>query len=252
MGRAEDYIHGLSQVEFHCESGRDLRAWSRASKSDKDHVGILEGLALLLVFTPKGDVAATSYWRSADKLKLLWAKNQPVDDNNQLRYIEELLEHVKKGTKADVLLLNMVITMCKEKIFHRVKKLANSFGVSQDNQRQEELNLWQFDETKEPYQKLEAALKKVGWYKDEPTVHVLDGFTRFVGKVTKTDEPKVFWNILYFSWSVTSTADLNKVLKEKQARSLTKLGDYVRILQHMPLLLKKAGKAEITIEQVIT
>src|SRR5437016_2163222 len=113
MGRAEDYVHGLSQIEFHCGSGRDLSAWSRAPQSDRDHVAILEGLALLLVFTPKGDVAATSYWQSAGEFKLLWAKNQPVDDNNQLRYIKELLESVKSGTEAREL-LSMVIAMCRE------------------------------------------------------------------------------------------------------------------------------------------
>ena len=251
MGLAEDYVHGLSQVEFHRGSSRDLPAWSYATQSDRDHVASLDGLALLLVFSPKGDVAATSYWRSADELKLLWAKNQPVDDNNQLRYIEELFENVKKGIKADKL-LKIVIPMCREKIFHRAKKLANSFGVSQNNQRQEESNLWQFDKTKEPHQKLEVALKVAGWLKHKPTVHVLDGFTRFVGTITKTSKVKDFWDILYFSWSVTSVADLDKVLEEKHVRYLRKLGDYVRILQHLPLLLKKAGKAKITVEQVIT
>jgi hypothetical protein len=251
MGYPEDYIHGLSQLQFHHGSSKDVSAWSHATKNDRDHVAVLEGLALLLVFTPKGDVVATSSWRSAGELKLLWAKNQPVDDNNQLRYIEDLLENVKNGARTRVL-LNKVIAMCREKIFHRVKKLANSFGVSQNNQRQEESNLWQFDETKEPHQRLEAVLKKSGWHKDKPTVHMLDGFTRFVGTVTKTSEVKYFWNILEFSWSVTSIADLNKVLEEKQVRYLSKLGDYVRIIKHMPVLLKKAGGAKITIEQVIT
>jgi hypothetical protein len=179
------------------------------------------------------------HWRSADELKLLWAKNQPVDDNNQLRYIEELLENVKNGTGTRVLLYK-VIAMCRENIFHRVKKLANSFGVSQNNRGREESNLWQFDETKEPHQKLEAVLKMFGWRNNESTVHVLDRFTR-VRKVIKTSEVKYFWNILYFSWSVTSIPDLSKVLEEKQVRYLSKLGDYVRIIKHMPLLLKKAG-----------
>src|SRR5277367_1997566 len=125
-----NYIHGLSQIEYHRGSGRDLPAWSRATQSDREHVASLDGLALLLVFSPKGDVAAVSYWQSAHELKLLWAKNQPVDDSDQLRYIEKLLENVKKGTRTAEL-LKIVISMCKEKIFHRVKKLANSFSVSQ-------------------------------------------------------------------------------------------------------------------------
>jgi hypothetical protein len=252
MGLTEDYIHALSQVEFHYESSRDVSAWSHATQDDREHVAVLEGLALLLVFAPKGDVAATSSWRSADELKLLWAKNQPVDDNKQLRYIEELLENVKNGTGTREL-LNKVIAMCREKIFHRVKKLANSFGVSQNNLRQEESNLWQFDETKEPHRGLETVLGKSGWHKNnESTIHVLDRFTRGVGKLTKTSEVKYFWNTLYFSWCVTSIPDLNMVLEEKQVRYLSKLGDYVRIIKHMPSLLKKAGKAKITIEQVIT
>ena len=82
MAHVEDYLHGVSQIEFHLESSRDLPAWLFASQSDRDHVAILEGLALLLVFAPKGDVTATSYWRSANEIKLLWAKNRPVDDSD--------------------------------------------------------------------------------------------------------------------------------------------------------------------------
>src|SRR5690348_16271501 len=122
----ENLIHALSQVEFHYRPGRDLPAWSHATQSDLDHVASLDGLAFLFVFSPKGDVAATSWWQSADELKLLWAKNQPVDDSNQLRYIEQLLENATKGTPAAEM-LKIVIPMCREKIFHRVKKLANSF-----------------------------------------------------------------------------------------------------------------------------
>jgi hypothetical protein len=190
----QDYIHGLSQVEFHHKSARDLRAWSRATQSERDHLATLDGLALLLVFSSQSDVAAISYWRSADELKLLWAKNTPVDDSSQLQYIEKLLENIKKGTPADEL-LRIVIPMCKEKIFRRVEKLANSFDASQTDQKRES-NLWQVDETKEPYQELEAALRRAGLLQPlDSTVQLLDGFTRFVGKVTKTSLTEHFWSI---------------------------------------------------------
>jgi hypothetical protein len=247
MAHVEDYLHGLSQIE----SNRDLPAWSFATQSDRNHVAVLEGLALLLVFAPTGDVAATSYWRTKTELKLLWAKNQPVDDSDQLRYIEDLLENVKNGTKAAEL-LKKVIVMCRGKIFQRVKKLAKSFGMSQNNQKEAESNLWKFDETKEPHQKLEAALRKEGWLTDKSIVQGLDNFTRFVGRVTKASEMIDFWNILYFSWAVTTVAELKEVLEEKQVRYLSKLGDYVRILRCIPEILKKAGEAEITVEQVFT
>ena len=68
-------------------------------------------------------MAAVTYWRSRDEFKLLWAKDQPVNDQNQLCYIETLLENAKNGIKTDGL-LHIVIAMCKEKILYRIKKLA--------------------------------------------------------------------------------------------------------------------------------
>ena len=160
---------------------------------------------------------------------------------------------VSNGTSAKKL-LNIVIPMCRDKIFHRVKKLANSFGVSQTDQRLGESNLWRFDETKEPCQKLEATLKKANL--DEryhSTVHLLDRFTRFVGKVTKTSQVEDFLSILYFAKCVTSVADLKSFLEEKQVGCLNKLSDYVRILERLPSMVAKAGnKKKITVEQVMT
>ena len=125
--------------------------------------------------------------------------------------------------------------------------------MSQTDQKPEESNLWRFDETKEPYQTLEATLKKANCLKGyESTVYALDSFTRFVGRVTKTSKAEDFWSILYFSWCVTSVAGLNNILGENQVKYLSKLGDYMRILNRIPLLLEKAGKAKITIEQVMT
>jgi len=54
MKHVEDYIRGLPQIEFHLGSNRDLPAWSLATQEDRGHVAVLEGLALLLVFNPKG------------------------------------------------------------------------------------------------------------------------------------------------------------------------------------------------------
>jgi hypothetical protein len=91
-------------------------------------------------------VAAVSYWHSVDEFNLLWAKFPVNNTSSQLalQYIEELLQKAKDGVKTKEL-LNIVIPMCKEKIFHRVKKLAKSFGVSLTNQREEDFNLWGFD-----------------------------------------------------------------------------------------------------------
>src|SRR5215469_34984 len=48
----------------------------------------------------KGDVAAMSFWKSADEFTILWAKNKPVNDQAQLDYIKNLVENVKNRTTA--------------------------------------------------------------------------------------------------------------------------------------------------------
>ena len=62
MMGVEEYIHALSQTEFVHGANRDLPSWSSARPSDHEHVAVLDGLALLLVFAAMGDVAATTYW----------------------------------------------------------------------------------------------------------------------------------------------------------------------------------------------
>ena len=251
MDYSEDYVHAISQVEFHHRPSKDLPGWSHLLPEHRQHVMVLDALALLLVFSPKSDVAAITFWQSASELQLFWAKNQPVDDENVVTYIQDLLASARRGASENEL-LHKVISMCRNKIFQRIQKLAKSFNVSQNNQRDQESNLWKFDTTNESCQKLETAMKKKGWLKEESTITFLDDFTRFVGRTTRTDESNVFWTILRFSWLVTNSTELNELLEVEQVRYLNKLSDYVRILHHIPTLLKKVGNAEISIHQVLT
>jgi len=94
-------------------------------------------------------------------------------------------------------------------------------------------------------------MREEGWFENGSTIEELDTFTRYVGMTTKTSEIQEFWNILYFSWSVTTVADLKGILGEQQVRYLTKLGDYVRIIKYLPEIVEKAGDAKITVEQVL-
>src|SRR5438034_7868389 len=114
MGHIETYVHALSQIEYHRESGKDLSGWLKSSKETKDHVAVLDGLALLLILRPKGDVAAITTWRSANECKILWAKNQPIGDSKELEYSQQLLQNVKKGYHTDQM-LQFVIPMYREK-----------------------------------------------------------------------------------------------------------------------------------------
>jgi|SRR5271170_6299821 len=83
MGLAEEYVHGLSRIP----SRQRRTSLSHAPQSDRDHLASLDGLALLFVFSPKRD--------GSD----IMGENQPINDTNQIRYTQELLEKVK-GTKV--------------------------------------------------------------------------------------------------------------------------------------------------------
>jgi hypothetical protein len=232
-----------------------LSAWSRANKNDREHVAILDGLALLLVFASRGDVAAVSYWHSAGEFKLLWAKNQPVDNSSQLRYIEELLQKARDGVKTSEL-MNLVIPMCKEKIFRRIKKLANSFGVSLTDQREGNFNLWGFDGTKEPCQSLEAALRP-GYLGNLSTIERLDNFTRSIGLMHAYDynfyDDGILANPLFrmgSHWHVGSWFEGNvgsepSEIFEKAGRLYT----HPQVLKQIPSL-KKIGTTKIVATQV--
>jgi hypothetical protein len=250
MEYVDDYVHGLSQVEFHRGSAKNLPAWSNATEVERDHISSLEGLALLLVFSAKGDVAAVTYWRSADELRVLWANYELVKDSAKLDYVNRLLESGIKGAKANEV-LSLVISMCKDKILHRVKKLARSFNISQNNPRDEESNIWGFDEKK--HVGLHNSLKKAGQLFNDSTslIDILDEFTCQLGKMTKGSEMADFMNILSLSYILTAHGALDILLEESQVRYLRKLGDYMRAVRRIPNLLRKVGKIKIAIEQVI-
>jgi hypothetical protein len=239
MEYVDDYVHGLSQVEFHRGSAKNLPAWSNATEVERDHISSLEGLALLLVFSAKGDVAAVTYWRSADELRVLWAKNEVVKDSAKLNYVNQLLECGIKGTK-DNEVLRLVVSMCKDKILHRIKKLARSFNISQNNPRDEESNgIWGFDEKK--HVRLHNSLKKAGQLINDSTslIDALDQFTCQLGKMTKGSEIEDFMNILSLSGCLTTHDALDSILEENQVRYLRKLGDYVRAVERIPSLCEK-------------
>jgi hypothetical protein len=253
MEQTENFVHGLSQLQFHLRSNKALPAWSHAKQSERENVALLDGLALLLVFAPKGDIAATTCWQTGSEVEVLWAKNQPVDDHDELAYIESLIQKAQGGARvADI--LEIAIPMCRDKILYRIKKLAKSFGIGRESQRQKEANLWQFDATKKPFQKLQATLEEKGFFTGETTIQLLDGFTRRLGETTKTSSVKWFKYLIYFSRAAATVSNLGDVLDAQQVRYLGKLGDYLRVVQGIPKLVKDVKKrnARIVATQVCT
>ncbi|KAN0080788.1 hypothetical protein V8E54_003992 [Elaphomyces granulatus] len=239
----EEYIHALSQVEFEHGASRDLPSWSSAKPSDREHVAILDGLALLLVFAATGDVAATTYWQSGNDFTLLWCKNHVVENWNELQYVENLFVKARSDARTDEL-LRVVIAMCKGKIHHRIRKLAKAIEASTDR--------WSFDPNKSSHQMLSTVLQS--WQQENQTTNeVLDNFALSVRNITKSSSDKQFWQIMMLSWHVTAVDNLQlaNILDWNTVRYLNKIADYARILNRFPALLKKLGNTKITIQQVL-
>ncbi|KAN0076498.1 hypothetical protein V8E54_006640 [Elaphomyces granulatus] len=239
----EEYIHALSQVEFVHGANRDLPSWSSAKPSDREHVAILDGLALLLVFAATGDVAATTYWQSGNDFTLMWCKNHVVENQNELQYVEDLFVKARNGVPTDEL-LKVVIAMCKGKIYHRIRKLAKAIEASTDG--------WSFDPNESSHQMLSTVLQN--WQKENQTTNeVLDKFAHAVRTITKSSSDNKFWQIMLFSWDVTGVDNrqLANILGWNIVRYLNKIADYARILDRFPAPLKKLGNTKITIQQIL-
>jgi hypothetical protein len=59
---------------------------TQAKPKIEERVNLLDGPALLLVFEPKGDVAATGLWTDKDEITWLWAKNKQEIRQGPLSY----------------------------------------------------------------------------------------------------------------------------------------------------------------------
>jgi hypothetical protein len=252
MANVRDNLHTVSLIEFHTKKPKDTAGWKNSSPEEKDHVGILDGLALFLVFNPKSDVAAITQWHTGSEIRLLWAKNQPVTDAKELQYVEDLLQRAKDGTSSKDL-LSFVIMMCEDKILHRITKLAKLFN----NWSEKESNFWEFNENHPAHKAFQERMKDCVAFKNRTIIETLDRFTHSVKHITKSSEVKDFRSIIYFSWFVSYDIEfdtnLANMLDEKRARALKTIGDYNRIIVRIRrLLTTKIGAASLIAEQVLT
>ena len=176
----------------------------------------------------------------------MWCKTDIVDNRDELRYVEDLFAKAKGGVPTAEL-LEVVIAMCKKKILHRMKKLAKAFEVNMD-EKEGNMSL----PSRSSHQMLETVLQRQR--ENQTTTEVLDNFTRAVRTTTKSSSERKLLQILLFSWHVTAVRDLKleNILDWNVVRYLKKIGDYARIIDRFPALLKKLRGAKLTIRQVRT
>jgi hypothetical protein len=221
----------------------------QSEREEKHHIKILNGLALLLIAKPKSDIAAVTQWRTGSEVKLLWSKNERINDTEELQYIETLLRMVQEGSDG-LKILGFVIRRCHAKIHFRITKLAKSFKESMARMS----NLWGLDENIPAHRELIDQLLKSNYCRGRTVIGSLDAFTHEVVDIKKSADVDAFLEIIYFCWLLTSEitqiANLKLVLNDLQVRYLKKVGDYWRIVMRFSDLKKKLHGASISVEQV--
>ena len=70
-------ISALANLRFPNRQGVDEDSFVMAEGDVQKHIGLLDGLALLLIFQEKTEVAATSFEIKTDGIHISWAKNDP-------------------------------------------------------------------------------------------------------------------------------------------------------------------------------
>lgn len=123
-----DRLHALSAISHRLEYSPVIKF--EKGSSTKNHLKLLDLLALLLVTEPDGDVAATTLIRTSTTVEILYSKNRRCTAPEEA-YFQFLLDTINKAkpnarsmsiARRDA--LNLVIANCSLKIKARLNKLV--------------------------------------------------------------------------------------------------------------------------------
>ena len=233
MDNIQNFVHALSQVEpYNMDHRLETEDYL---ESTPEHVQLLDGISLLLVFAPREDVAATTFWVTQKEITLLWAKNTEVTEPNELGYIEKLFHYVKNGENMDKM-LDIVIPACRAKILGRFKALAQQFDPSVDN--------WHFTQAaNEALKEAHKTFVQCSLIKPKDSlIDHLNGFVSTARLLTKGRPDFYFSKVLRFAWTLCTRTSLEAIVDPKKLNRINKVGDYCRILWSLAALKAKMEK----------
>lgn len=104
MGTREfnEYVYALSQLS-HIHENAPTRP-PNMRQEDRNHLRILDGIALLPVSEAKGDVTAVTFRQGTDSIDLVYAKNSPCDGALH-SHIEGILGYILESQNLELGLL---------------------------------------------------------------------------------------------------------------------------------------------------
>ena len=252
MKDIHNFVHGLSQLNFHYKPRVKTDLYLESTRETKDDVVLLDGVSLLLVFKEKDDVAAAGLWTTKEGHTVYWAKNFEVIKPAELDYVKALFKYVQ--TKEPVQkMLELVVPACKAKILARANNLAKDFDLSKQDPPSTRPNLFGYTETNEIHRALRIGLIRHGQLLETESVsNRLDAYLRATAQLSKQSTYIKIVSILMFSHVLSTQTPIDAILPASKARHIHKLGDYCRTLQELRVVktkLEKRGQS-LSIEQV--
>ena len=127
-----ELVYALSCVRYIREHAPAKPAEITATQ--RKHLNLLDGIALLLVTEDKSDVAAVSFLQNSKSINFFYAKNRPCTAPEKA-YIGSLLELIRnydpsKENQYTWDIVNKAVRTCLKKVRNRIQKLSKELRKS--------------------------------------------------------------------------------------------------------------------------
>ena len=243
-------IHCLSLTQFHYEEGAPTILYRSVTDDVRKHVGMLDGIALLITIGTE-KVVATGLLRDAGITQIVWATNsgRPAKLDAAV-YIHQLIEKMKdQESIGDI--LAYVVPWCRLKILARAKKLAKIFDLTQKRLQEGQTNLLGLKEGTSADLATETQACQEGLLEPDVTFSMAgDFFLRRVARLSKDSSTEDIVSTLVTAWQmVTRVPNLKKHLSAQQWRRLQKLSDYTQACIRCSHQTKLLGGKKALIQQ---
>ena len=242
-------IHGLSLLDAHGEPGPLSFGWMGAymrsrgrwrNASNRRHLALLDGLALLLVRKP-GEVIATAMKTTARSFTLYWARGDDLRPRAERRYIKEIFLHARKGSDRNEILA-IVIHYTRAKIVSRCRKLLDAVC-----HRRDESNILNINTNSKAYHELEIHLREVfSRSQDESLADHLDTFVKWLAQSTTLPKHPSVSDLVFvvqFAWTLCcGQHNIIGLVDKRISKRFQKLADYLFAVNRLTHDLDKLNK----------
>ena len=227
------YVSALSELDFHALPAQISRRYELSMPNERAIVTFLDGLALLLVSEAQGDVVAVTYsplrkeHDETDYHEFLWAANQGGDEKKK-RFLEEMVRMSDTGASIHQI-IDSVLIHCWKKIIRRCRAVGKAFELTKEDIKSERYNFMGLTKQNERHSAMLKGVKASGLINsDTPFISTTDGFLRTLACIDRNTKPQVVKEALQYAYELSRATNLEGVLLHKQAKTLNKLGDYIR------------------------